>query len=64
MFCLQMSVSAQVQSVLSKRDEMCLCWVFTIKTAVILLKISLNLGLIGLDQLYTGRNGRSSRGKV
>ena len=38
-------------------------WVFTVQTVVILLKVSLNSCLIGLDQLYRGRTGRSSRGK-
>ena len=37
--------------------------VFTVKTTVILLKISWNSCLIGLDQLFTGRPGGSSRGK-
>ena len=37
--------------------------VFTVKTTVIPLKISWNSCLIGLDQLFTGRAGRSSRRK-
>ena len=38
-------------------------WVFTVQTVVILLKVSLNSCLIGLDQLYRGRTGGSSSGK-
>ena len=37
--------------------------VFTVQTAVFLLKIPLNSCLMGLDQLYTGRAGGSARGK-
>ena len=43
-------------------DKIRLSWVLTVKTTVIFLKkISLNSCLIGLDQLYTGRAGESSR---
>ena len=45
-----------------KCDEIRLSWVLTVKTTVILLKISLNSCLLGLHQLYTGRAGGSSRG--
>ena len=47
---------------LFKCDEIRLRWGFTVKTTVILLKNVFEI--IGLDQLWTGRTGRSSRGKV
>ena len=47
---------------LFKCDEIHLRWGFTVKTTVILLKNVFEI--IGLDQLWTGRTGRSSRGKV
>ena len=47
---------------LFKCDEIHLRWGFTVKTTVILLKNVFEI--IGLDQLWTGCTGRSSRGKV
>ena len=44
---------------------MCLCWVFTVKRAVILLKSIFEFVFNrALNQLYTGHTTRSSRGKA
>ena len=65
MFCSQTSLYriGLVGLPFFKCDEMRLRSVFTVQTAVFLLKIPLNSCLMGLDQIYTGRAGGNTRGK-